>query len=180
MSNYNKYYKEISEWNWDDIVHSARANPHEDDDDNIKGYELLGTVMCLAPSRKYYTPIACSNVTEEEANEDAEYMKALEKIAEEYGGWIEEGQGDPCNVLFVLMIVDSSWKDLVYEPDTFTESYKVWYKDSEYSVLITNDPENKPETITVFKDGKQLEWHDPEGDEVYTAFIKNRYNKVTI
>lgn len=48
----------------------------------------LGDVTNLAPSGKYYTPWACSNVTEQEAQTDEDYWEELGRAAAEAGGYI--------------------------------------------------------------------------------------------
>ncbi len=59
----------------------------------------LGTVFSVMPSGKYYMPWACSNVTEEEANKDEEFMEALEKEADAIGCYVTSSEGDPCDLL---------------------------------------------------------------------------------
>lgn len=62
---------------------------------------FLGTCFSLTPSGKYYMPWACSNVTEAEANRDEAWNEALEEAANHFGGWIESGEGNPCDYFFV-------------------------------------------------------------------------------
>jgi len=100
----NKYYEQIKSEDWDAIVAKAKANPQKNDGGNLCGYEYLGSCLAMFPSGKYYMPWACSNVTEEEAAEDEEYREALEAVAEENGGWIAAGEGDPCDVFFVISL----------------------------------------------------------------------------
>lgn len=59
---------------------------------------FIGTVAGLTPSGKYYTAWACSNVTEEEAEEDAAWWEQLEAEAEAHGCYVTQGEGDPCDV----------------------------------------------------------------------------------
>jgi len=47
-------------------------------------------------------PWACSNVTEEEAEEDAEWWETFESELEKHGIWIESGEGDPVDVFAVM------------------------------------------------------------------------------
>jgi hypothetical protein len=73
------------------------------------GYEstfFLGTVFNLTPSGKYYMPWACSNVTIAEAERDARWFEALEKVCDKYGLYTRSGEGDPCDI-FVAMGVDA-------------------------------------------------------------------------
>jgi len=62
----------------------------------------VGSVLNLSPSGKYYMPWACSNVTEEEAEEDAEWWETFEGELEKHGIWIESGEGDPVDVFAVM------------------------------------------------------------------------------
>ena len=71
----------------------------------------LGSVLNLAPSGKYYTPFACSNVTEEEAEKDELFFEQLEAELESIGCFLESSEGDPCD-LFATESRD------VEDPDT--------------------------------------------------------------
>ncbi len=86
------YAKEIKAWNWEEIV--AKAQEY--------GRCFLGTVMALYPSGKYYVAWACNNVTAGEVEKDGAYRDAMEAEAEKHGGWIENGDGDPCDLFFAL------------------------------------------------------------------------------
>jgi len=85
------------------------------DDPVVRLY--LGNYLSMAPSGKYYTPIANSNVDEcpfckvekgacrvcngfgsVDAYLDNEYWGALDERANELGYWIENGDGDPLDV----------------------------------------------------------------------------------
>lgn len=74
----------------------------EDWQDDYDGQQIrmvfLGTVFNLMPSGKYYMPWACSNVTDEEAEQDEAFMEQLETEADEHGYFITEGEGDPCDL----------------------------------------------------------------------------------
>lgn len=59
---------------------------------------FLGTVFALAPSGKYYMPWACSNVTEEEAEEDEKWRDAVEAELNKFDAHIASGEGDPCDL----------------------------------------------------------------------------------
>jgi len=61
----------------------------------------VGSVRDLTPSGKYYMPWACSNVTEEEAEEDEEWWNEFENELTKYGAWAETYEGDPLDVLVV-------------------------------------------------------------------------------
>ena len=73
----------------------------EDDEPEREVRRLyLGTVFALTPSGKYYTPWACSNVTEEEAERDSDWFEQAEEELETIGCYLVSGEGDPCD-LFV-------------------------------------------------------------------------------
>lgn len=101
------YSQILHTWNWDAVREEAENNPQEDSpchDFDLLGYCYLGSVFSVMPSGKYYTAWACSNATEREAERDERYMEALEKVARKYGGWIEPGEGDPCDLFFVCHV----------------------------------------------------------------------------
>jgi hypothetical protein len=60
----------------------------------------IGSVFALLPSGKYYMPWACSNVTEEEADKDADWYTRAESELATIRCFMESGEGDPCD-LFV-------------------------------------------------------------------------------
>ena len=94
--------------NWAAVVRECKALAQEDDEGNPTGYCYLGTVMALTPSGKYYTPFAASGVTEDEAEADAAWCAELDRQAEQHGGYITSGEGDPCDVLFALPLDDDT------------------------------------------------------------------------
>ena len=65
----------------------------------------LGTCFDLLPSGKYYMPWACSNVTEDEANQDEAWYNEVESKLGELGIYLESGEGDPCD-LYICKIID--------------------------------------------------------------------------
>lgn len=94
---------------WSEIVSDALDNPTEDSYDESEspyGTTFLGTVFGLTPSGKYYLPYACSNVSENEAKLDELWFEALDNIAKSFDGWIESGEGDPCDLFFCINIPD--------------------------------------------------------------------------
>lgn len=103
---YHKYYTQIKGWNWPAIVEEAKKKKNTviDFEGNRHGYFLLGSVFNTMPSGKYYTPWAHSNVTKEEAERDEIFLDALESIALRHNGWIESGEGDPCDIFFVISL----------------------------------------------------------------------------
>lgn len=78
-----------SQYNWEGLRTEAESND---------GYAFMGTVMGQFPSGKFWTAWADSNVSEYEQRVDAAYREALENVAESYGLWIENGEGDPCDL----------------------------------------------------------------------------------
>ena len=100
------YYSRIlNGFYWENIVRTAKAEPQEDFDNpgTMKGYCFLGTVFSIMPSGKFYTPWTTNQTRQDEIKDEA-YMEALERAAEKYGGWIESGEGDPCDLFFVMSI----------------------------------------------------------------------------
>lgn len=58
---------------------------------------LLGTVMGLTPSGKFYMPWT-SNQTEDDVDADAEWWERQQAAAEAVGLSIESGENDPCDI----------------------------------------------------------------------------------
>jgi hypothetical protein len=67
----------------------------------------IGTVMNLVPSGKFYTPWACSNVTEEEAVRDEEWWERLNDLLAEHNMFTFSGEGDPCDIYIGKSCEDS-------------------------------------------------------------------------
>jgi hypothetical protein len=104
---YEEYKAEIEQWDWAKIKADAIKNPQsKDGDGNDIGMEFLGTVFALAPSGKYYMPWT-SNQTEKDVTEDEKFYKALDDVAEAHGMFIENGEGDPCD-LFASVVIEST------------------------------------------------------------------------
>lgn len=99
-----RYEQEIeTAFDWAALEAEARANPQDVEDTMPYGCAYLGTVFELAPSGKIYMPWS-SNVTEEEAETDADYYTALDIVAERHGAWVESGEGDPCDIFLCWKI----------------------------------------------------------------------------
>lgn len=108
------------------VKSALQENPYtykNENGDSVKSV-FLGTVFGIMPSGKYYMPFACSNVDScprckgegqtkslkhctycdgmgnREAYEDSLMADYLEYYANKQNGWIESGDGDPCD-LFV-------------------------------------------------------------------------------
>jgi len=79
--------------------------------DHLYGASFLGTVMSLVPSGKYWTAWASSNVTQAESDRDEAWMEALNSVADRHGGWIETGEGDPCDLFFAMTVIPSEFLD---------------------------------------------------------------------
>jgi len=92
---------------WQGVIkelEGMKGNPdYETDESGIKRVEcFIGTVFGLAPSGKYYTAWAHSNVTTREANRDMQWYNALERLCEEHELYLTNGDSDPCD-LFIGM-----------------------------------------------------------------------------
>lgn len=104
MGLYEKYRAQINSWDWDAIVREAEEHVEYDDFAGCYvGVAYLGSVFTLAPSGKYYMPW-CSNFTEREAHRDEMFFEALEHVAYQHGGSISSGEGDPCDIYFLLSV----------------------------------------------------------------------------
>lgn len=73
------------------------VSPEEYDGDG-KFVEYLGSVMALDPCGRYHHCLSPNGVTDR----CERYWEALERAADRLGGWIENGEGDPCDVFFCL------------------------------------------------------------------------------
>ena len=77
----------------DFIIFDAAGKPF-----SVEGQYYLGSVMSLMPSKKYYTPYACANVTERERERDARWQDALKKVAAHYGAYVFVKKDNPTDV----------------------------------------------------------------------------------
>lgn len=71
--------------------------------DSIDGDEkywtvFIGTYMMLDPCGRYHHPLSPNGVTKRCIH----FWETLEKIATDLGGWIESGEGDPCDTFFCV------------------------------------------------------------------------------
>ena len=102
MINLRKQYNdEIRNWDWDFIKNGGEIA--EDFDGDERCYFYLGSVMSLMPSGKYYM-FWCTNQTWRDVVMDGLFMEILEEVADEHGGWIEGGEGDPTDLFFVTHV----------------------------------------------------------------------------
>ena len=96
---YKKYRKEIEQnWDFDKIEKEALSNCYFDDDGNIVASCFLGTVFAIAPSGKYWTWWASSNVDIREQIRDNAFMEAFSDVFESKNMYITGGEGDPCDL----------------------------------------------------------------------------------
>jgi len=96
-----QYRDDAAGFDWDSLVSDAKANAEEEDGQMI-GQAFIGTVFDVMPSGKFYMPWAHGNVTPWEAAQDEVFREHLEAEASERGGSIEGGEGDPCDLFFVM------------------------------------------------------------------------------
>jgi len=68
---------------------------------------FLGTVMALDPCGRYHNILSENGYTDR----CGAFWEALEKAAGRCGGWIENGEGDPCDVFFCLPSEDEEDDD---------------------------------------------------------------------
>lgn len=100
------------DWNWDEVVRQCLLEDAIDDGGGKYHALLLGSVMSIFPSGKYWTCFASSNVTADEADADVEYMDALEDCASKAGGWLVQGlNGDLCDMFFCMSAEDDEEED---------------------------------------------------------------------
>lgn len=84
----NKYIKEIERWDWQKIASDMKSYTHLDDCNDLRCRIFLGEGTSILPSKKFYAPFACSNVTEKEAEQDEEFCEALEEAAAKHGLYV--------------------------------------------------------------------------------------------
>ena len=87
-----------------DAVQQEGWEPYEvmfSDEDSKYEAIYLGTEMGLNPSGKFYTIWACSNVTDKEMDQDCAWFEAANHEAGKYDAWLENGEGDPCDLFLV-------------------------------------------------------------------------------
>jgi len=117
MALYSAYKIEIeNDYDWDGLAQACRDN-HDSyvkeygdsepnrwaEDGELSSYsECLGTCFSLAPSGKYYTPFANSNVDTWDVIRDAAWYDALDDVTESHGMYVASGEGDPCDIFVVL------------------------------------------------------------------------------
>jgi hypothetical protein len=60
--------------------------------------------VCNGTKKQSVTCPTCDGSGSEEAREDELFWAELDKEAEKHGGWIESGEGDPCDSFFCVAI----------------------------------------------------------------------------
>lgn len=99
------------DWDWGWAVEACRETEIAEEDCEHFHALFMGSVQAIYPSGKYWTIFANGNVSDEEAEQDMVYGELLEACASEAGGWIENGEGDPCDLFFCLPAHDSEELD---------------------------------------------------------------------
>ena len=87
--------------NWKEIDREGKSNGAQFNEESNEWEEVvyLGSILSLAPSGKYYTVFANNNVTDEEAEEDADWREKLEAEAEKHNWYVSQGDnGDGLDV----------------------------------------------------------------------------------
>jgi hypothetical protein len=102
---YNRQYSEslqdIQSWSWSDMSTEAQQNARiANDFGDTYGTSYVGTCFTLSPSGKYFTAWARGNASDLDIVRDQAFYDALDFVAESHGGWIESGEGDPCDLYY--------------------------------------------------------------------------------
>ncbi len=73
--------------------------------DDIEPYKsvYIGSFISLDPCGRYHHIISPNGVT----NRCIAFWERLDKTADELGGWIESGEGDPTDIYFCMPIPES-------------------------------------------------------------------------
>lgn len=61
----------------------------DSDNQQVIGRSMLGSIFSITPSGKFYTPFACSNVSEDEASLDEYFHEYLETVASNHDMFID-------------------------------------------------------------------------------------------
>lgn len=100
-----EYRKEMGttgiDWDSVDFKMNTDYVSYDEENDMYLYRVYLGSVLSLAPSGKYWTWWACSNVDDEEQVKDIVWFEMLEEEADKHGFWIESGEGDACDLYAV-------------------------------------------------------------------------------
>jgi hypothetical protein len=94
---------------WEGVLFDLdHAELSEDFEGNLIQEICIANILDIVPSGKYWTIWANSNVTDEEMQQDAEYMDKLMAEAESHGLYIHEGECDGLDVI-AGRVVKSAW-----------------------------------------------------------------------
>ncbi len=96
-----------------EILEGPDAEVHEGpglSDERLYGSSYLGTVMALTPSGKFWMPWSSSHLTSLEKRRDSAWFTALFHAAAKHDGWIEHGEGDPCDLFFAMNVRPSEFR----------------------------------------------------------------------
>lgn len=81
------------------------------------GCLLLGHGVQPVPQRQILHPLGPLQRTPAEARKDEAWYAALGKVADKYGGYICNGDGDPCDIFFVMKIGPETAEATAGEPE---------------------------------------------------------------
>lgn len=79
------------------IPEMEQVAPEYPNDDPYRSV-FIGTFMALDPCGRYHHILSPNGIT----SRCERYWENLEAAANELGGWIEDGEGDPCDQYFCL------------------------------------------------------------------------------
>jgi len=100
-----QYREEITSWDWEGLKKDLeKAEYVNENDGNPYSSLYIGTVFEIMPSGKYWM-FWTTNQSYFDMIRDSLYREIMEEIAEENNMWIENGEGDPCD-LFICMCID--------------------------------------------------------------------------
>lgn len=108
----NRLYKEGKNYFNIQALKTALEIAEEQENEFGEKYKevYVGKIFDIAPSGKYYTFWACSNVSEWEMEKDEIFFEGLREGLGEHGLYIVEGEGDPTD-LFVGRIIEEDEKE---------------------------------------------------------------------
>src|SRR5690606_20965634 len=98
-----EYYEDIKSWNWQEIVDCAKnAAEYNPSTKQWEGIAYLGSCFTIMPSGKYLHLLSAGDNAEEFIRDEI-FMEVLEEVAEEYDGYVFNGD-DPTDLYFGLDI----------------------------------------------------------------------------
>lgn len=94
----NHYRQQVESWKWDAIKEDALRNPGiSEGSGEEQGFSYLGSVFAVMPSGKFWCAFT-SNQTRGDMVKDEIFRGVMEETAQKHGLWIENGEGDPCDL----------------------------------------------------------------------------------